>query len=251
MPRPGVLELESANRRGWPAHEEISDGSWVARFAAGFTNRSNSIQSFDPADTDDVAARLARFVEAFRGRNIRPVFRITPLTGAPIVAELDRLGWTSYDESIVMLRPLESASFDIAAPFRIFAATDAEWITAYTSFRGIGPKDCAALERIHANIADPAGAVLVYDGEGEPAAAVLCVAVSGIGLIFNVATCLERRRQGLGRAAVSAGLAWAARRGAHWACLAVAADNAAAFPLYASLGFTETYRYLYRTPSAP
>ncbi len=250
MPQPGALELETVNRRAWPALEEITDGSWVARFADGFTNRSNSIQCFDPKDDADISARLAPLVAAFGERGIRPVFRITPLTGAAIVAELDRLGWSTYDESIVMLRPLDRSSFDVDAPFSIFAATDPEWIAAYGVCRGLDAASLATLPLIHARIAEPAGAVLVFDTEGEPAAATLAVVDSGVCMIFNVATRPERRLLGLGRAAVAAGLAWAARHGATWASLAVAADNRAALPLYSGLGFSETYRYRYRTPEA-
>lgn len=250
MPQPGALEIETVNRRAWPALEEIADGSWVARFADGFTNRSNSIQCFDPKDDADLSARLARLVVAYGERGIRPVFRITPLTGAAIVAELDRLGWSAYDESIVMLRPLDRAALDIDAPFRIFSATDPEWIAAYGAFRGLDARSLAAQARIHANIAGPAGAVLVLDARGEPAAATLAVVESGICMIFNVATHPNRRRLGLGRAAVAACLAWGARNGATWASLAVAADNRAALPLYSGLGFSETYRYRYRTPEA-
>jgi ribosomal protein S18 acetylase RimI-like enzyme len=249
VPRPGALEIESVNRRAWPALEEIADGSWIARFSRGFTNRSNSIQSFDPDDVADIPARLSRFAAAYREHDIRPVFRVTPLTGAAIVAELDRLGWTTYDESIVMLRALDRSSFDIDAPFRIFAATDPEWIAAYESCRGLDAASLATLPLIHARIAEPAGAVLVFDAAGEPAAATLSVVDSGLCMIFNVATRPSRRRLGLGRAAVAAGLAFGARSGAQWASLAVAADNTAALPLYSGLGFTETYRYRYRTPS--
>ena len=43
-------------------------------------------------------------------------------------------------------------------------------------------------------------------------------------------------------------VSWAAERGATRAYLEVTADNEPAVALYASLGFTEHYRYAYRTP---
>ena len=56
------------------------------------------------------------------------------------------------------------------------------------------------------------------------------------------------RRQGHARAVMSALLEWGAERGAARAWLEVLTENDAALRLYASLGFTEHYRYAYRTP---
>jgi N-acetylglutamate synthase len=70
----------------------------------------------------------------------------------------------------------------------------------------------------------------------------------GLVCVNSVVTDPAFRRQGLGRQAVSAVLAWAQERcGATGACLAVVADNAPARALYQRLGFTrEVYRYHYR-----
>ncbi len=56
------------------------------------------------------------------------------------------------------------------------------------------------------------------------------------------------RRQGHARAVMSALLEWGAERGASRAWLEVLTENDAALRLYASLGFSEHYRYAYRTP---
>jgi GNAT superfamily N-acetyltransferase len=56
------------------------------------------------------------------------------------------------------------------------------------------------------------------------------------------------RRRGYSRAVMAALVSWAAERGATRAYLEVTADNEPAIALYASLGFTEHYRYIYRTP---
>ena len=57
------------------------------------------------------------------------------------------------------------------------------------------------------------------------------------------------RGRGFARRAVLSALKWAHSRGARLGWLQVEADNAAAIHLYASLGFSELYRYHYRQPS--
>jgi ribosomal-protein-alanine N-acetyltransferase len=60
--------------------------------------------------------------------------------------------------------------------------------------------------------------------------------------LLTLAVAPAARRQGLGRRLLAAGLEAAARRGAAWAFLEVAADNAPARALYAATGFVEVGR---------
>jgi ribosomal protein S18 acetylase RimI-like enzyme len=69
----------------------------------------------------------------------------------------------------------------------------------------------------------------------------------GDGLIglYQIATEISLRRMGYAKALVSALMQWGADKGAGHAYLQVEAGNAAARPLYASLGFQTHYSYDY------
>ena len=81
---------------------------------------------------------------------------------------------------------------------------------------------------------------------GKPVAwGMVQIEEGGAGL-YNIETAPGHRRSGLGRRLTVALLSWAARHGAAAAYLQVTEANAAAVPLYESLGFAEAYRYWYR-----
>lgn len=65
--------------------------------------------------------------------------------------------------------------------------------------------------------------------------------------VFAMATRPDRRRRGYGAAVLGALTDWAAKQGATKAYLQVDARNHAAQELYRASGFSEAYRYHYRT----
>lgn len=77
----------------------------------------------------------------------------------------------------------------------------------------------------------------------------LAVVDSGWVGLFDIAVEEQRRRRGTGRQLSLAMMGWGAAQGATNAYLQVLSDNVAATALYQSLGFTELYRYWYRTLS--
>ena len=84
--------------------------------------------------------------------------------------------------------------------------------------------------------------------DGQAVASSIMAVADGIVITGNVVTDPTRRRQGLARAMMQSGLAWAKREGARYAALNVQADNEAAQALYRSLGYTHQYDYIYRIP---
>ena len=52
-----IAQIEAATFTAWPAITTAMDGMWLARFARGFTKRSNSIQCVDPRDDGDAEDR--------------------------------------------------------------------------------------------------------------------------------------------------------------------------------------------------
>jgi ribosomal protein S18 acetylase RimI-like enzyme len=66
--------------------------------------------------------------------------------------------------------------------------------------------------------------------------------------LYSVLTAPVARMRGLGSALCRCMIARAAAEGARHAYLQVDADNAAARSIYQRLGFSDAYRYHYRTP---
>ena len=118
--------------------------------------------------------------------------------------------------------------------------------------RPYAPADAEALARLHAAAFDPPQLGEAYWRGARDALPNLCVVAERDGALLayadgflageggdvaSVATHPDHRREGLGRAVLSAFLAEAARRGASVIHLEVAEGNAGALALYRRLGF--------------
>ena len=246
--RPSILQLEQAFLSAWPAAETHSDGGWLWRYADGYTKRANSAQSMDPSDEDDAETRIMRYVAWAGARGVKPTFRVTPLAGEKIITALNRLHWQPFEQSVVMAMPV-GAAFTPKHAFRLFEATDPDWYQVQADMSGYGAETVIALRDILSRIATPATGILVYDGNGEPAAAALTNNSGGIGVYLNVVVREDLRGQGFGRSVMQAALNWSRSAGANWAAIQVVSENTAAVQLYRSLGFEEVYRYHYRQPA--
>lgn len=239
-------EIERATLLAWPALEEITDGSWTARFAQGYTKRANSIHSLDVGDDADAGQRIDRLADHYRQRNLRPVFRQTPLAGPAIGAALDEKGWDTFEASLVLSMPHSKRQRLVPAPTQYFELGDPQWRDAQAAMAAYTPQTSAVLGKILDQISVPARGVMVYDDAYVPAGAALAVVAQGVGVFLNVVVDPGRRGQGFGRAVMHAALNWTGQMGATGAALQVLADNEVALALYRSLGFTHAYGYHYR-----
>ncbi len=239
-------EIERATLLAWPALEEVTNGSWTARFAKGYTKRANSIHSLELGDDRDADERINALAEEYRQRSLRPVFRVTPLAGPGIVAALDALGWDRYEPSLVLTMELTKRQRLVSAPTKYFEPSDPEWRQIQSAMAGNGPETSAILGAILDQITAPARGVVVYDDAYQPAGAALAVNAANCAVFLNVVVDPAKRGQGFGRAVMHAGLNWTSQMGATNSAIQVLVDNAVALALYRSLGFTQTYEYHYR-----
>lgn len=245
MTLPTIAEIEAGALVSWPAHEELHDGAWLARFSHGYSRRSNSVQSMDPGDDDNAEARLDAMRARYAEHGLPAYFRITPLAGPKVLDALDKQGWIEDDRNFVMAMPLRKSMRPVGAQTQSFAHTDAEWMGIQTAMAGTEDKR-DALATTLALITPPARSFLAYDTDLKPVAANLVVNANGIAFFLNVVVNQDMRGLGYGRAIMHAGLNWAAQSGATAAALQVQADNDPAVALYGKLGFAEQYRYQYR-----
>ncbi len=244
MAIPGVHQIELAGLRAWPGLEAAFDGNWIHRAANGYTKRANSVQSLDPADDDDAAARLERAAAWFRSRNLPPVFRITPLAGPRIVAALDAAGWSSIDHSHLLAMELQPVEPDSCA--EVLPAADPGFLSAQQRLCGYDTATTRKLRAIVENLEVPAIGIVARAPDRRPVASGLMAIADGMVITGNVVTATSERRQGHAGAVMRTGLAWAIAAGARIAALNVQADNGAALALYGSLGYARRYDYSYR-----
>jgi ribosomal protein S18 acetylase RimI-like enzyme len=244
-----TLAIEAACLSAWPAVSTVHDGAWIWRFAHGYSKRSNSFQSLDPADDGDAERRIAYLAALSERNGIAPVFRVTPLAGAGVVDALDRSGWLPFDESRVLAMNLAGHDFAREGDVRFFDPTDPRWFRAQMALSAASGRTVEILKSLLGLIAPEARGIVAYAQDGTPAATALAVNAGGIGVFLNVITDKTKRRQGHARRAMQAALAWTVENGARHAAIQVTADNDGAIRLYEALGFVEQYRYHYRRPA--
>lgn len=245
---PSITQIEAATLSAWPAISTVLDGLWLARFARGYTKRSNSAQCLDVTDDADAPARLQRLVDLYLLNDLPPIFRVTPLAGPGVIAALDADAWTRFGETQVLAMPLDG-TFEEPNDCRVMEATDPNWIEALAELIEAKPRELGILTQLLGLIAPQTAGILIRDGAGDAVAAAMAVNAGGIGVYLNVVTRPDARGKGYGRGVMHAALNWTRMSGATHAALQVVSDNAPAVNLYRSLGFAEAYRYHYRSPS--
>ncbi len=245
---PSVRRLEAVGFRAWPASTVLYDGSWLIRLTAGHpSKRLNSINPLDPSDYRDITIRLEKAARRF-AEHARPLtVRQTPLTPPQLIAYMDVEGWASFSHSRVL--ELDLAQGELGEGMDHLPIKDlGRFVDARIQIGKEDPAIKPALTEIIAAIKPECGLFLFEDRDIGPTAVSLVVHDNDLAGIMQFSVSESVRRQGVGRALLDASLRWARLRGAKKAWLQVEADNEAAIALYRKAGFTEVYRYLYRTP---
>lgn len=243
---PSIKALEQAGFASWPAAEVFDDGAWHIRLAPSLPyKRTNSINCLDQADGKNTEQRLASAIARFKTAGVKPTLRVTPLTPPELIKACSTDDWSRpYSESLVMTAPLQS-EFNHGA-FEGFDTPVPEWIANYKALTMNQDIDGAAITNTLNAIEKPVHFFQIASPDQCLGVAVAVVQAKLVGL-FGLAVAKPARRTGLGRALSHAALAWGADQGANTAWLQVETDNRPARQLYQALGFTEHYRYAYRS----
>jgi ribosomal protein S18 acetylase RimI-like enzyme len=241
---PTPLEFERAGLKAWPAVEVEWDGAWVRRASNGYSKRANSAQCFDPADDDNAPHRVAETRRWFEDRGLPAVFRVNLLTGPNLTAALDSANWDTVDHSRLMAMELPDFSTDVRGEVR--GVHDPEFLAVQQRLRTASDDEMAGLSAILNVLEVPAVGIVLRAEDGQAVSSALMAVADGIVITGNVVTDTQERRKGYAAAMMRTGLAWAAKEGARFAALNVAADNEAGLALYRSLGYRPQYDYAYR-----
>lgn len=244
---PTVRRFEAAGFRAWPATSVHYDGTWAVRLTGGHpAKRLNSVNPLDPGDDANLGERIARAARRFDAYGRPLTFRVSPLSGRGIAAYLDREGWSSFSESLVMRTPLDERLLHDAM-HQIPLKDMGRFIGAAIAIRNLDPVLRPGLSEVINSIQPQAG-LFVHEQEGAPVSTAICVHDGDLAGLFEVATEESQRGKGYGRRTLLSALKWARAHGARQAWLQVEADNETAIGLYRSMGFHELYRYHYRQP---
>jgi GNAT superfamily N-acetyltransferase len=240
-----VRRYEAAGFRAWPASAVHYDGTWVVRLTAGHPGkRLNSVNPLDPGDVRDLPERIMRAGRRFDAYGRPLTFRLSPLAGQKLTDHLEKEGWASFDESLVMQLDLDNDAVH-GAMDQIPMKDMGRFVSAAMDTQAADPALRPGISEIIGAIQPEAG-LFVLEQEEKPVATAICVHDGDLAGLFEVATAEDERGKGYGRRLLLSALKWARLRGAKHAWLQVQADNFAARRLYGTLGFAELYRYHYR-----
>jgi ribosomal protein S18 acetylase RimI-like enzyme len=243
---------EEACLNGWPALREVVFDGWLIRLADGYTRRTNSVNLLAAGALPlDHKIRYCETVYAAQGQ---PAIFCIPTHADPALSRaLDRRGYgPPEDESCVLFMDFAEASPAPAGDAVLEEGFPGEaWLSTLARLHRQSEAAQGIHRRILKSLAVPSVFAAVRGNDARLGALAYGAVHDGLVCVNSVVTDPAFRRQGLGRKAVSAVLAWAKeRQGATGTCLAVVADNTPAIALYRSMGFRrEVYRYHYRRRS--
>lgn len=263
-----VRRLERFSLRALPASETWELPGWrCLADSGGYVGRVNSATPV-PSLADEPAA-LSEVATSYRQRGLPPKIRWTPEAAATIEAQLNRAGWLSHGEVLVMTRALASqpplphqefaaGSLPAGLELEVAALPTDSWERLYRS--GYGAAEGAARARLARQAPAPRGFAdaRLPAGAGPNAAAATGPLTAGVGLgltgngllgLFDIMVAPALRRRGVATALLTALSDWGRVNGAELAFLQVAADNRPAVELYRRLGFETAYSYVYARPA--
>jgi N-acetylglutamate synthase len=238
-----ILGLECRLINAWPSFDYQAYEGWILRLAKGYSKRANCASPLVPGarlDEPLVDFMVARFAEA----NVRPTFRLTSIEGEGVEDLLARRGFEAIEPTRVLLARISDES--TADPSVLLEAkVTPRWVRETArSYGGEKSNDAILIEivsRIRQHVA-----FATLDLDDRHVAWGLGVVERGYVGLYDIVVAPELRGIGLGRRIVTSLMAWGRSEGAHSAYLQVREDNEVARSLYESLGFAETYRYVYR-----
>jgi N-acetylglutamate synthase len=213
----------------------------LLRSTGGVSRRPNSVNCLLPS-TIDLVQKIEAAEALYTRWNRRTIFRLTPLADAGLDALLERRGYAIEEPTFVQVADVRSnPTSGVSA---LTSAGDA-WIADALRVRGLTGEEAGVFATQHRAVSvESVWAVIHMDD--RPAAVGVAAIERGWTGLHGIHVAKDVRRQGLARKISEALLGFSYARGARRAWLQVAQANAAALPLYRSLGFQTAYGYHHR-----
>jgi GNAT superfamily N-acetyltransferase len=238
----GLLAIERAAVRGWPALEtELVDG-WQLRASSGGSTRANTVSALDYTGVD-LAATLARVEAFYRARNLPPRVNLTPVSKPDgLDTWLGERGWSQHGDHITMAKAVAPRAVRPTSTGELIAAEapDAAWFAVY--LEGLSPDRRTVAPALVARVPAPR-VFLSLVRDGVTVASGLTVVDGPLASVQCMATLPAARRTGAAALILDAIERHAATAGVRRLYLQADAVNAAAIGLYSGVGFTLVGRY--------
>jgi GNAT superfamily N-acetyltransferase len=240
--RDGLIGIEHAAVRAWPAGETRDVDGWLWRFSGGGSQRANSVSALEYRG-DDVERSIDTIENLYREHNAPVRFQVGfPLSQPDDLDErLAARGYVIHDPVTTLIKPVASVEMPTNVVLR--PAPSEGWMSVYLS--NVTPDRRPFASAIIARVPQPCvfAEVLL---DGAAIATALGVFCRETVIAECVGTSAAARRQGAA-AAVMRGLeAWGRERRAHTIGLQAVTTNAPAQALYTSLGYKAAGTYHYR-----
>jgi len=248
-----IHQLETLAANAWPAAEVQALAGWRLRHTAGVTRRANSVWPNQVEGDLSLTTRVATVEQFYAERKLPARYQIAPsMQPTDLDHYLAERGYRAVAHTAVQTAPFPTI-LSKAPPLRqqpefvvdVSETFDESWFQAYSLFAEEEASGMAARRGILQRINGTTGFTLLSIHD-QPAAVGLGVVEAGWLGIFCMGTSPAFRRRGAARAILRTLTLWAQLYGADHAYLQVMESNAAARPLYASLGFETLYHYHYR-----
>jgi len=238
----GLIGIERAAVRAWPAGETKTVDGWLWRYSGGGSQRANSVSALS-YEGSDVEATIDAIEALYREHGAPVRFQVGFPLSQPedLDQRLAARGYVIHDPVTTLLKPVTA----VTAPDRVVLreAPSEGWLSVYLS--NVTPDRRPFARAILARVPAPcAFAEAVRDG---------AVIATALGVFYEdtviaecVGTALEVRRQGAAAAVMQALEVWGGGLGAHTIGLQAVTTNMPAQGLYASLGYVPAGTYHYR-----
>lgn len=248
-----IQQLETFAANAWPAAEIVNVAGWRLRFADGVTRRANSVWPNAATGELPVAEKVAAVETFYRDRALPARYQMSP---AAQPGDLDdylaargyaAVAHTAVQAALITTILAKTPPLRLHPEFVIEVSEefDESWFAAYAAFAEESPAGLPTRAAIIQRIAAPVGFALLRINDQSAAVGLGVVEAGWLG-IFCMGTAPAFRRRGAARAILRTLAIWAQMQGAEAAYLQVMDSNAAARPLYASIGFQTLYQYHYR-----
>jgi ribosomal protein S18 acetylase RimI-like enzyme len=243
-----IRAIEELSLNAWPAVQTLMVGGWVVRFSSGYTRRANSVIPLYPVQGDP-EVQIAACEALYRAQGLPAIFKMTTACTPPDLDDrLAARGYAFDAHTSVQVLDLKPFDLKISADLELSALPSADWQAAFQRMHHLESE----IAQKHAHILGqliPQTCYAALKTQDEIAACGLGVLQEGYLGLFDIITAEGQRRLGYARHLMEGLLSWGKGQGAHSAYLQVMLNNPPALALYASLGFSEIYRYWYRVKS--
>lgn len=238
-----LIRIEEAALNAWPAPQQMLYDGWLLRLTGGNSKRVNSVNVRYPSSLP-LADKIGFCRAIYAQHGLPLIFRLPdPMATEDLLQALVRAGLREYDPTFVLGWEISGAT-EVRRDVTARPLTIADWLEVRSLVTQTPLARLVDYGQI-LGIIVPEKVLMGLFLNGKLVACGIGVLEGHLLGYFSIYTHPSHRRRGYGRAMMAALTRWGATQGATFGYLQVEGDNAPALAMYAAMGFTRLYRYVY------